>query len=126
MELRQYLSIFRKWLWLIVIVAIVAGAASYYATTLQPRLYQSTSKIMIGQSFQDLSPSTSDMATSSMLAETYIQLIKTSNVLQGVIDELGIKMSVAELRGKVSASSVTRTQIVELRATDTDPNRAAL
>lgn len=126
MELRQYLKIFRKWLWLIVVVALVAGGASYYATSLQPRLYQATAKIMIGQSFQDLNPSTGDMATSSLLAETYIQLIKTSNVLQGVIDQLGLRISVADLRGRVSAASVPRTQIVELRATDTDPQRAAL
>lgn len=126
MELRQYLSIFRKWLWLIAVVAIVAGAASYYATSLQPRLYQATAKIMIGRSFQDLDPNNADMATSSLLAETYIQLIKTSNVLAGVIDELGLKMGVGEMRGKVSAQSIARTQIVELRATDTDPKRAAL
>lgn len=126
MELRQYLSIFRKWLWLIVVVAVVAGGASYYATSLQARLYQASAKIMIGQSFQDLNPNTGDMATSSALAETYIQLIKTSNVLQGVIDELGLKMGVGEIRGKVSAISIPRTQIVELRATDTDPKRAAL
>lgn len=126
MELRQYLTVLRKWLWLIVIVAVVAGGASYYASSLQAKLYQASSKIMIGQSFQDLNPSTSDMATSSALAETYVQLVKTSNVLQGIIDELGLKLSVADLRGRVSAVSIARTQIIQLTATDTDPKRAAL
>ncbi len=125
MELRQYLSILKKWLWLIVLVATVAGGASYYATSLQRPQYQAAAKIMIGQSFNDINPNTGEMATASMLAETYIQLIKTSNVLQGVIDELGITMSVPDMRGRVSAASIARTQIVELRATDTDPRRAA-
>lgn len=127
MELRQYLKVLRKWLWLIVVVTLVAGGASYYTTNQLPRLYQSTATIMIGQSFQKNNPSAGDIATGSLLADTYIQLVGTSAVLRGVIQELGLENSVAvsDLRATVSASAVEHTQFIQIRATSSDPKRAA-
>lgn len=125
MELRQYLKIVRKWLWLIVLVAVVGGAASYYTTNQLPRLYQATAKVMVGESFQKTNPTQGDIATGSILAATYIQLVRTSAVLNGVRAELGIQTSVDELRDAVSASAIAGTQFIDVRANSTDPNRAA-
>lgn len=125
MELRQYLSIFRKWLWLILLVALVAAGGSYFATSQQNKLYQATAKIMVGQSYQSLNPNSGDIATASLLADTYIQLIKTSAVLQGVKNELNLPNSVADLRNTVSGTTIQQTQFIEVRAVDTDPQRAA-
>ncbi len=125
MELRQYLKILRKWLWLIVLVAVVAGVASYYTTNQLPRLYQATAKVMVGESFQKTNPTQGDIATGSVLAETYIQLVDTSAVLNGVRQELGLQSSVDELRSAVSASAIARTQFIDVRANSTDPKRAA-
>lgn len=125
MELRQYLKIFRKWLWLIALVAIVAGGVTYYVTSQQPRLYQAAATVMIGESFQKLNPTTGDIVTGSALAETYIQLVDTSLLLRGVKEKLGLSESIGELRTAVSASAVERTQFIQVRATSTDPRRAA-
>ncbi len=126
MELRQYLKVFKKWLWLIALVAVVAGGASYYATSQLPRLYQSTAKVMVGESYQKPNATAGDIATGSILAETYIQLVETTAVLRGVKEQLGLSASVGELRNAVSASAIQRTQFLEVRATDTEPKRAAL
>src|SRR5258708_39477167 len=82
---------------------------------------------MIGQSFQKTNPSAGDIATGSLLADTYIQLVETSVVLRGVIQELGFdsSVSVADLRGSVTASAVERTQFIQIRTVSSDPNRAA-
>lgn len=125
MELRQYLSLIRKWLWLIVLVSVVAAAGSYYATSQQPRYYQAVAKVMVGQGVQSPNLNSGDIATASVLAETYIQLVRTSSVLQGIKDELKLPHSIAELRGAVSANTIQRTQFIEVRGTDTDPVRAA-
>jgi succinoglycan biosynthesis transport protein ExoP len=125
MELRQYFSVLRKWLWLIVVAAVVAGGASYYATAQLPNQYQASAKIMVGQSYQSLNPTTGQLATSSALAQTYVQLVKTSLVLQGVIDELGLNLSIAALRNMVNASQIEGTQIIEIRVTDTNRTRVA-
>lgn len=126
MELRQYFSVFRKWLWLIALVAIIGGGASFFATSQLPKLYQSTAKVMVGESFQKQNPTTGDIATASVLAETYIQLVKTSAVLRAVKAQLGIDYSIGDLRSSVNANTIQRTQFIEVRATDTEPKRAAL
>ena len=66
------------------------------------------------------------MATSSALAETYVQLVKTSLVLQGVIDELGLNTTPRALRLVVNANRIENTQIIEIRVTDTNRERVAL
>lgn len=125
MELRHYLRILRKWLWLIILAGVLAGAASFYATSQMPSQYQATAKIMVGESYQSLNPTTGQMATSSALAQTYVELVKTSLVLQGVVDELGLKVSPHTLRDMISADQIEGTQIIELRVTDTDRTRVA-
>lgn len=126
MELRQYLQVFKKWLWLIALVTVIAAGASYYATSQLPQLYQATTRVMVGESFQKLNPTPGDITTGSVLAETYIQLVKTSAVLRNVKDSLGLRTSIGDLRSQVNASVVARTQFLDVRATDTDPKRAAL
>lgn len=126
MELRHYLRILRKWLWLIILAGLIAGAASFYATSQMPNQYEATAKIMVGDSYQSLNPSTGQMATSSALAETYVQLVKTSLVLQGVIDELGLNTTPRALRLVVNANRIEGTQIIEIRVTDTNRERVAL
>jgi non-specific protein-tyrosine kinase len=125
MELRQYLSVLRKWLWLIILVGIVAGAASYYATSQMPNRYLATAKVMVGESYQKANPTAGDIATGSVLAETYIQLVSTTAVLDGARQALGTNLTVGDLRGAVSANTIQRTQFLEVRASDVDPNRAA-
>jgi capsular polysaccharide biosynthesis protein len=126
MELRQYLKVLKKWLWLIILVALVAGGASYYATSQMPKLYQSVAKVMVGESYQKADATLGDVATGAGLADTYIQLIETSAVLRAVKEKLGLPNSIGELRAQVSGNAIPRTQFLEVRATDTDPRRAAL
>ncbi|OQY80408.1 MAG: hypothetical protein B6D41_21095 [Chloroflexi bacterium UTCFX4] len=125
MELRHYLRILRKWLWLIVLAGALAGAASFYATSQLPNQYQAAAKIMVGESYQSLNPTTGQMATSSALALTYVQLVSTTEVLQGAIDELQLNISPRTLRDMVSASQIEGTQIITVRATDTNQTRVA-
>lgn len=125
MELRQYFSVVWKWLWLFVVCAVLAGAASYFATLQQPKLYQASTKLLVGTSLREVNPNPGDLGTSAMLAQTYIQLVKTAPVLQGAIDALGVPNSVDGLRVTVSATLIPGTQLIDLRVVDTDPQRAA-
>lgn len=123
MELRQYFSVFWKWLWLIALSTLIAAGAAYYATSQQPKTYQSSATLLVGQSFQNINPNPGDLSTSTQLAQTYVQILKTTAVLQGAIDATGIRMSPDTLGDRVSASLIPGTQLIELRVTDTDPQR---
>jgi uncharacterized protein involved in exopolysaccharide biosynthesis len=49
MELRHYLSLIWKWLWLIVLSMAVAGGASYLASKATTPLYRTSTTLMVGR-----------------------------------------------------------------------------
>jgi tyrosine-protein kinase len=124
MEIRQYLSLAWKWLWLIVLSTGMAAGISYYTTSQQPKLYQASAKLLVGRSIQNPDPNTGDLFTSQQLALTYIQIVKTRPVLQGTIDALGLQMSPDQLDNFTNASIIQGTQLMQLSVIDTNPSRA--
>jgi non-specific protein-tyrosine kinase len=124
MELRQYFSIVWKWLWLILLSTAIAAGISYFTTSRQPKIYQASAKLLVGQSIQNPDPNTADLFTSQTLAITYLQIAKTSTVLQGAIDALGVKMSAEDLGSRTNANSIPGTQLIQVSVVDTDPARA--
>ena len=80
MELRQYWSILWKWMWLIALATGIAAVSSYLAVSQQPKVYQSSATLLVGQSVQSLDPQATDIYISQQLATTYIQIVKTETV----------------------------------------------
>ncbi|MDP9354194.1 MAG: polysaccharide biosynthesis tyrosine autokinase, partial [Chloroflexota bacterium] len=62
---------------------------------------------------------------SQSLAATYEELLTTRDVLQPVIDRLGLPYPVEELQGNVSARAGRETQLITVWVSDTRPDRAA-
>jgi capsular polysaccharide biosynthesis protein len=91
MELRQYVNIIWKWLWLIVLATVIAAGSSYYASRSMPRIYQTSTTLMVGQTIQNRNASGQDIWTSQQLAEAYAQVAIRQAVLQGVADALGFE-----------------------------------
>src|SRR5581483_8254795 len=124
MELKHYLHVIWKWLWLLLLSTGIAIGVSYYITAQQPKVYQASAKLLVGQSIQNANPNSQDLFTSQQLALTYIQIAQTLPFLQATIDALNLQMSPEQLIGMVNASIIQGTQIIELRVIDTDPARA--
>ena len=53
MVILEYLNIVKKWWWLIVASVLVASASSYYAVSREPRIYQATTTVVVGQGWSD-------------------------------------------------------------------------
>jgi succinoglycan biosynthesis transport protein ExoP len=124
MELRHYASVLWKWLWLILISTAITAGVSYYVSIQQPKVYQASTELIVGTSIQSTNPNSGDLVTSGQLAQTYVQIVTTTPVMQGTIDALGLKMSPDQLRGNVSARIIEGTQLIELRVNDIDRGRA--
>ncbi len=124
MELKQYLRIVWKWLWLLALSTAIAVAVSYYVTAQQPKIYQASAKLLVGQSLENANPNAQDLVTSEQLALTYIQIAHTQPVLRAAIDAAGVELAPEALNGMFSANIIQGTQIIDLRVVDTDPARA--
>jgi polysaccharide biosynthesis transport protein len=124
MELRQYLGILRKWWWLILLSTAIAGVCSWYIVKDQPPVYQTSMTLMIGQALQKADPTYSDFYTSERLAQTYSELVRREPILKKTAESLGFGEQWRALKGQIGANLVAGTQLLEIRVTDTDPQRA--
>ncbi len=124
MELRQILSLFGKWLWLIVLSVVIAAGSSFFASRMATPLYRTKTTLMVGETTTNPDPNSADIYTGQQLAYTYSQLARREPVLQGVIETLGLQASWEALSGQVSASIVPQTQLLEISFIDSDPYRA--
>ena len=67
-----------------------------------------------------------DINASQKLVSTYIEILKSDNVLEKVIEETGVTYTPAEIRSMMSANSLNGTEIFEVKVTTEDADEAAL
>jgi succinoglycan biosynthesis transport protein ExoP len=126
MELRQYAATLWKWSWLIVLSTAVAAVCSWLAAKDQPPIYQTSTTLMIGQAMQQADPNYADFYTSEQLAQTYSELVKREPILKATARALGFEQQWSDLKEQIAVSLIAGTQLMEIRVTDTDPERAKL
>ena len=124
MELRHYLTLIWKWVWLVVLSVAVAATSSYIASKAATPLYRTKTTLMVGRVTENPDPNSVDLWTGQQLALTYIQLARREPVLQGAITRLGLEMSWQALASQVSTNIVEQTMLLEISVIDSDPYRA--
>jgi capsular exopolysaccharide synthesis family protein len=124
MELRQYISLLVKWLWLMVLAVVIAAASSYVASKRVAPLYRTHSTLIVGRVTESLDVTNFDMWTGEQLASTYAQMAEREPVLQGVVESLGLDVEWRSLTGQVSAEAVPQSLFLEISVVDTNPQRA--
>ena len=126
MELRQYVTMIWKWLWLIVLATVIAAGSSYWASQSVIPVYQSAVTLMVGQVIQNPNATSQDLFTSQQLGQTYAQMAMRQPILQATVDALDLGTSWMALKGRVNASLAPQTQLLGIRVLDTDPQRAMI
>lgn len=126
MEPVEYLrSIARRWLILVLLGALGAGAGFAYATSL-PLLYRATSSVFVssprGETTSEL---VQGFTFTEKLVQSYTQLATMPAVLQPVIDSLELDTTPNALANSVSASTPLNTVIIEVTVVDRNAQRAA-
>jgi capsular polysaccharide biosynthesis protein len=119
-ELTDYLRIFRKRGWIVVLVAVVAAASAFGFSKLQTPIYNASVKLSVNPARADwgLSNVTKD------LLRNYAENIRTHKMAQGVIDRAQLDMDTAALLGKLFVSPAADTFTLQIEARDTDPEVA--
>lgn len=118
------LFVFRKCYYIIIAAVVMAVIGFSYAKTLTPRY--SASALLYVNNFkesvqQDVSRITaSDMTTSQMLVQTYLEFLKSSKVLDDVSNELNNEFASWEIRGMMSAAPLNETEVFQITITHTD------
>ena len=124
LELEKYFWAVLKWWWLILLSMIIAAAGSYYVGMQQPRIYQTTATLLVGQVIQQANPTGSDFNTTEQLAESYAQIAVRQPVLQATVESLGLNIDWRALKGQVNVAPIPRTQLLAITVQDAVPSRA--
>ena len=126
LELRDYVRILRRgWAFILVFSVLgVAGAVGY--SVIQTRQYVANTKVIVSISSGS---GTGDMAQASALAGqravTYANLVSTATVLDSVISQLSLSVTVSDLASQIQAVIVPGTSIISVTVTDSDAQRSA-
>jgi capsular exopolysaccharide synthesis family protein len=124
-DLGRLLQAVWRRIWLVALAAVLTTAIALVGTLMfvTPR-YQSSAKFYVNNGSFDLGDiglSAGDLSASKGLVNTYIVILQTRETLNDVIDYAGVDMTYKELRGIVSAASVSDTEIFEVTVTHPDP-----
>lgn len=107
----------------ILIATIIAG--NIYMLCFQKPEYQSYSTVVLSSDDNSKQQITqTEVTLNRNLVDSYTQVVKSRKVLDQVNNKINYGYSYEQLAGKVSVSSVNKTEIIKITATDSEPYRA--
>ena len=124
MELKEYLIIIQKRLWIIVTItlvfSIISGLISIYVLD---EVYQSDTSIFVGKSnnMQNDQMVYNDILIGNQLVKDYRELVKSRLITNIVIKRLNLPLNAKQLSRKLNVSLRNDTRFIEITAQDTDP-----
>ncbi|WP_343338807.1 putative capsular polysaccharide biosynthesis protein YwqC [Terrisporobacter petrolearius] len=128
-DLREYLFILKKKLWIIALSAIIcgliSGVVSFYVL---PPIYEANTSLIVNKEIDDKEnkmTTSDDLNFVQKLAVTYGEIIKSRTVITSTINKLKLDMTYEELSETVSVTNVADTQIIKISVQNKNPNIAA-
>jgi capsular exopolysaccharide synthesis family protein len=120
-QIRFYVSLLRKWWWMLMLGVLLFAGPAYYLTDLQPRTYRASTTIFVNQSSAPGTVTYSDALLSLQLVQTYSRMAQQPVVLEEVTRRLPLTYTTQDLEGMVSASPLRDTQLFQISVTGQHP-----
>lgn len=128
-SLKEIFEVIKKRLLLIISftigAALIAAVVSFFVLT---PIYQSNTQFIVNQSKQDetgqIQVDTNTIRTNVELINTYSVIIKSSAILDEVIEELNLPYTSGQLASNINVSSEQNSQVVTVSVKDPNPQRA--
>ena len=128
MDLRQYWHLLRRWLWLVILGALVGGSLAYVISRNTKPVYQASTTLLIAPGSAQALDNYSTLIASERLARTYAQLLHSSPVMEETYRRLesmeaeGLPVGDLSTSFSSSAIPVRDTQLLQVSVTGTDPD----
>jgi len=120
-ELRDYFRIIRKRGWIVLALALIAGAAAVGISKLQTPVYRASIQLTVEPARLDWSLSN----TVKDALNNYVVRLNTHKMAKKVIAAAQLDMSTDDFLSKVAVSSDASNYTVQIEAKDTNPTVAA-
>jgi capsular polysaccharide biosynthesis protein len=128
MELRHYWHLLRKWMWLVVLAALLAGGIAFVISRNQTPVYRAGTTVLVTPGSTQALDNYSSLIASERLAQTYAQLVQSAPVMKETYRRLAAEFADDPNAGdpasgfSVSAEPVRDTQLLRVSVTGTDPD----
>ncbi|MCL4237492.1 MAG: P-loop NTPase [Anaerolineae bacterium] len=124
--IRSYYDVLRRWLWLLALTTLLAGAGSYALSSREPIRFTARAKLLVGPAVDSLNPEVNDLRAAAQLMEIYAVLPTMRPFLETIITNLGLDTSPGELESDITLTTDTTTQILTVRVDQDNRNQATL
>lgn len=122
----NYLKILLRWWFVLALAVTIAASVAWNTMRQQPDMYVSQVTLSVGNNFSATAPSEAQVTLSNVLANYYATLAKREVILAPVIEELQLSFPWQVIRDRMLSANVNRVaNLLEIRITDTNPDRAA-
>jgi len=119
MQIKHYLMLARKWIWLVALGLILGLVGGYVLSIVTKPVYVATTKILVSRNRQ---ATNADFAylSDQQLVQTYIELLKTRPIYDTVEQQLGYEF----VSKDITVTQVLTTQVIQVAVKNNDPQRA--
>jgi capsular polysaccharide biosynthesis protein len=128
MELKEYLSIIMKRIWLIIFLPVIVAAISAYVSfyVMDPIYEANTTLYIINKSSSPgLTIAYNDLLVGQQLVNDYKEIVKSRKITSKVIEELNLTgWSPYRLARKINVSAKNNTRVIEIVVSDSNPQLA--
>ena len=124
MELRQYATALRKGWWIIVIAALLGGAAGVLVNLRATPQYASAVTFFISTPTEGgTSPLAADQFATRRIT-SYVGLLNSDVVAQRVVDTTGVDLTESQVKARISGDADLNTVLLTATVTDSSPERS--
>ncbi|MEN0644960.1 Wzz/FepE/Etk N-terminal domain-containing protein [Alkalicoccobacillus gibsonii] len=108
-----------------IIAMVVAAAVSFFVLT---PMYQNSTQLLVNQTNPNPESiySQNEIRTNIEMIKTYNEIIKSPFILDKVIDEAGVNLTVKELNEMITVSSANESQVMNITVEDDSAEEAAM
>ena len=127
-DLREMFKILLKRAWIVVLCAVIVGAAvlTYTVNFVTPQYKANVTIYVNNNSGKDGTYiSSGDLAVALRLVSTYVNIIQSNTVLDKVIEETGLLLTTNQVRSMISAEVVEETEMFRVTVTTPNPQMSA-
>ncbi|WP_226036168.1 YveK family protein [Aquibacillus saliphilus] len=126
-SLKEIFEVLKKRMLLIILLMVgAAGISAIISFFVLTPTYESSSQFIVSENNnQTENVDINEIRSNVEIINTYNEIIKSTRILDEVVDELGLSISAGALSNKINVSNAQSSQVVTVTATDIDPNIAA-
>ena len=124
MDLSKILNVLYRYLWLLILAALVAGLITFFQVSSQPVVYRTSTELLVGPSLDSPSPDLNSLKIGGQLVQTYAEVADTPAFFEALNNKLDRKTDLNVLKDEISTRLSTETRVLTINVHDEDPKQA--